>query len=161
MLNKNLISLLILLIFNLSYSQSNSLPYQNLNLSFTERAKDLVSRMTLEEKVSQLLHDAKAIERLGVPAYNWMNECLHGVANADTFATVFPQSIGMAASFDPELMYKVASAISSEARAMHHHGIRNVEEGYVMGLTYWSPDINSIATPGGAGGRKPMEKIRI
>lgn len=121
--------------------------YQNLELSFGERAQDLVSRMTLREEVSQLLHDAKAIERLGIPAYNWMNECLHGVANMEGYATVFPQAIGMAASFNQDLMFKVASAISDEARAMHHNGIRNAEEGYVCGLTFWSPNINLYRDP--------------
>ncbi len=138
-----------LVFFNSLFARAqDKLPaYQNLELSFEERAKDLVSRMTLEEKVSQLLHDAKAIDRLSIPAYNWMNECLHGVANMEGFATVFPQSIGMAASFNPELMYQVASAISDEARAMHHNGVKNAEEGYVCGLTFWSPDINLYRDP--------------
>ena len=130
-----------------SVAQENTPAYKNLALSFEERAKDLVSKMTLAEKVSQLLHDAKAIDRLGVPAYNWMNEALHGVAAMKGYATVFPQSIGMAASFNTDLMYKVSTAISDEARAMHHNGIRNAEEGYVCGLTFWSPDINLFRDP--------------
>jgi beta-glucosidase len=130
-----------------SNAQEGKPAYQNLELPFEERAQDLVSRMTLEEKVSQLLHDAKAIERLGIPAYNWMNECLHGVANMEGYATVFPQAIGMAASFNQDLMLEVASAISDEARAMHHNGIRNAEEGYVCGLTFWSPNINLFRDP--------------
>lgn len=130
-----------------SVAQEITPAYQNLTLSFKERAEDLVSRMTLEEKVSQLLHDAKAINRLGVPAYNWMNEALHGVASMEGYVTVLPQSIGMAASFNKDLMYKVSSAISDEARAMHHNGIRNAEEGYVCGLTFWSPDINLFRDP--------------
>ena len=111
-----------ILVINLSLMGcANQSQYKNTSLSFEARARDLVSRMTLEEKVSQLVHDAKAIERLEVPAYNWMNECLHGVANMEGYATVFPQAIGMAASFNTDLMYKVASAISDEARAMHHN----------------------------------------
>jgi beta-glucosidase len=131
----------------ISVAQETIPDYKNTNLSFEERAHDLVDRMTLEEKVSQLLHDAKAIERLGIPAYNWMNEGLHGVANMEGYATVFPQSIGMSASFNTGLMYKVASVISDEARAMHHNGIKNAEEGYTCGLTFWSPDINLFRDP--------------
>src|SRR6187401_3864454 len=101
--------------------------YKDLNRTFEERAADLVSRMTLEEKVSQLQNDAAAIPRLGVPAYEWWNEALHGVARAGA-ATVFPQAIGMAASFDAPLMREVATAISDEGRAKHHdfasHGQR-------------------------------------
>ena len=87
--------------------------YQDLNRSFEERAADLVSRMTLEEKVAQLQNDAPAIPRLGVPAYEWWNEALHGVARAGA-ATVFPQAIGLAATFDVPLMTKVATVISDE-----------------------------------------------
>ena len=126
---------------------TNQEAYKDTSLPFDVRARDLVSRMTLDEKVSQLRHDAKAIERLDVPAYNWMNECLHGVALMEGYATVFPQSIGMAASFNTDLMYEAASIISDEARAMHHNGVRNSEEGYVCGLTFWSPNINLFRDP--------------
>ena len=95
---------------------TNQEAYKDTSLPFDVRARDLVSRMTLDEKVSQLRHDAKAIERLDVPAYNWMNECLHGVALMEGYATVFPQSIGMAASFNTDLMYEAASIISDEIR---------------------------------------------
>ena len=87
--------------------------------SFRERAKELVGKMTLAEKISQMCYDAPAIERLGVPAYNWWNECLHGVARSGV-ATVFPQAIAMAASFNTELMHEVATAISDEARAKYN-----------------------------------------
>ena len=93
--------------------------YLNPEISFQERAEDLVSRMTLEEKVSQMLHSSPAIERLGIPAYNWWNEGLHGVARAGT-ATMFPQAIGMAATFDEAILHKVADVISTEGRAKHH-----------------------------------------
>ena len=81
-----------------------------------ERAADLVSRMTLAEKVSQMVYDAPAIERLGIPEYNWWNECLHGVARAGV-ATVFPQAIGLAATWNGDLVHRIAVAISDEARA--------------------------------------------
>lgn len=84
-----------------------------------KRAAELVGKMTLAEKVAQMKYDSPAIERLGIPAYNWWNECLHGVARAGA-ATVFPQAIGMAASFDTELMQLVATAISDEARAKYN-----------------------------------------
>ena len=100
-----------------------SAPYQDLSLDFEARAKDLVGRLTLDEKIAQLMNDAPAIPRLGVPAYNWWNEALHGVARAGT-ATVFPQAIGMAASFDTALMTRVATAIGDEGRAKHHEFVR-------------------------------------
>jgi len=115
-------------------------------LSFKERAKALVSTMTLEEKVSQLTYESKAIGRLGVKEYNWWNECLHGVARAGV-ATVFPQSIGMAASFNDELMHDVATAISDEARAKHHEAKRQGDNNIYKGLTFWSPNINIFRDP--------------
>lgn len=106
----------------------------------------MVSRLTLEEKVSQLMNAAPAIERLGIPAYNWWNECLHGVARAG-LATVFPQAIGLAATWDNELMFQVATAISDEARAKHHEAVRRGERGIYQGLTFWSPNINLFRDP--------------
>lgn len=120
--------------------------YLNTNYSFEERAKDLVSRMTLEEKVSQMLHSSPAIERLGIPAYNWWNEGLHGVARAGT-ATMFPQAIGMAASFDEELLFKIAEVISTEGRAKHHAYAKKNDRGIYKGLTFWSPNINIFRDP--------------
>jgi beta-glucosidase len=120
--------------------------YLNLGLSFEQRTADLVSRMTLEEKVSQMVNDAPAIDRLGVPAYNWWNECLHGVARSGR-ATVFPQAIGLAATWDSELMGRVASAISDEARAKHHEFLRRGKRGMYQGLTFWSPNINIFRDP--------------
>lgn len=114
--------------------------------SFEERARELVSQMTLEEKVAQMKYDAPAIERLGVPAYNWWNECLHGVARAGK-ATVFPQAIGMAASFNPELMYEVATAISDEARAKYNEYKKFGSTDIYQGLTFWSPNINIFRDP--------------
>ena len=115
-------------------------------MTFFERAKELVSKMTLEEKISQMCFDAPAIERLGIPAYNWWNECLHGVARSGC-ATVFPQAIGMAASFDTDMMYKVATAISDEARAKYNEYKRFGYTDYYQGLTCWSPNINIFRDP--------------
>ena len=92
--------------------------YKDPSLPLEERVADLLSRMTLEEKVSQMVHPAAAIPRLDVPEYNWWNECLHGVARAG-IATVFPQAIGLAATWNNDLMHQVAVAISDEARAGH------------------------------------------
>lgn len=115
-------------------------------MDFRQRAKDLVSKMTLAEKCAQLRHDAPAIEHLGVPEYNWWNECLHGVARAGV-ATVFPQAIGMAASFDPELINEVATAISNEARGKHNEFKKKGSTGYYEGLTFWTPNINIFRDP--------------
>ena len=114
--------------------------------SFEERVNDLVSRMTLEEKISQMINTAVGIPRLHVPKYNWWNECLHGVLVAD-HATVFPQAIGLAATWNIDLMYKVATAISDEARAKHHEAIRNGKRGLFQGLTFWSPNVNLFRDP--------------
>ncbi|MFO8008905.1 MAG: glycoside hydrolase family 3 C-terminal domain-containing protein [Candidatus Brocadiia bacterium] len=116
------------------------------DLPVEQRVEDLLSRMTREEKVSQMVHTASGIERLGVPPYDWWNECLHGVARAGK-ATVFPQAIGMAASFDAELMGRVATAISDEARAKHHAALRNGSHARCFGLTFWSPNVNIFRDP--------------
>jgi beta-glucosidase len=113
---------------------------------FEQRAAALVARMTLEEKVAQLQHEAPAIERLGVPAYVWWNECLHGVARAGR-ATVFPQAIGLAATWDEALTLRVATAISDEARAKHHEFVRRGKRGIYEGLTFWSPNVNIFRDP--------------
>jgi beta-glucosidase len=131
-----------------SVAQENSaLAYKNTKLTFEERARDLVQRMTLEEKISQLGHTADAVERLGIPEYNWWNEGLHGVARAGV-ATVFPQAIGLAATFDDALLFKDADAISTEFRAKY-----NTDKGkdgstaWYKGLTVWSPNINIFRDP--------------
>lgn len=114
--------------------------------SIDDRVNDLVSRMTLEEKASQLMYESPAIERLGIPEYNWWNECLHGVGRAG-LATVFPQAIGMAAAFDFDLMHRTAVAISDEARAKHHDAILRGKRGIYQGLTFWTPNINIFRDP--------------
>ena len=127
-------------------AQPERAPYLDPELTFEQRAADLVSRMTTEEKISQVMNDAPAIPRLGVPKYEWWNEALHGVARAGA-ATVFPQAIGMAASFDMDLMHEVAVAISDEARAKHHEYARRGERRRYQGLTFWSPNINIFRDP--------------
>lgn len=127
-------------------AQQFKYPFQNPKLSTEERVKDLVSRMTLDEKISQMMYQSPAIERLGIPSYNWWNECLHGVARAGQ-ATVFPQGIGMAAAFDDELMFRIADAISDEARAKHHDFVRQGKRGIYQGLTFWTPNINIFRDP--------------
>ena len=109
-------------------------------------AKKLVSQMTLEEKVSQMLHTAPAVERLGIPSYNWWNEALHGVARAGV-ATMFPQAIGLAATFDPELIHHVASVISDEGRAKYNAYQEEGDHDIFKGLTFWSPNINIFRDP--------------
>jgi len=120
--------------------------YLDPKLPLETRVDDLVSRMTLEEKISQMVHPAPAIERLGVPEYNWWNECLHGVGRAGV-ATVFPQAIGLAATWNVELMRQVATAISDEARAKHHESLRRGIRQIYTGLTYWSPNVNIFRDP--------------
>lgn len=121
-------------------------PFQDPELSFDERADDLLDRMTLAEKISQLNYESQAIDRLGVPAYNWWNECLHGVARSG-LATVFPQAIGMAATWDKDLMSRVATAISDEGRAKYHDFISKDKRGIYQGITFWTPNINIFRDP--------------
>jgi beta-glucosidase len=130
-------------------------PFLDPSLSPERRAADLVSRMTLEEKVLQMQSTAPAIPRLDVPAYNWWNEALHGVMQGR--ATVFPQAIGLAATWDTDLMYRVADVISTEARAKYNHALTRPAPtgpetlmtlpGRSAGLTYWSPNINIFRDP--------------
>ena len=115
-------------------------------MTFYERAKELVSQMTIEEKMAQMRYDAPAIPRLNVPAYNWWSECLHGVARQGC-ATVFPQAIGLAASYNTELMERVATAISDEARAKYNKFKTFGNTELYQGLTYWSPNINIFRDP--------------
>ncbi|MBR6556839.1 MAG: glycoside hydrolase family 3 protein, partial [Clostridia bacterium] len=109
-------------------------------------AKKLVDRMTVEEKLSQLLYNSPAIPRLGIHEYNWWNEAAHGVARAG-IATVFPQAIGMAASFHPELVEKVADAVSTEARAKYNKSVEFEDYDIFKGLTFWTPNINIFRDP--------------
>ncbi len=121
-------------------------PFQDPDCPVEERARDLVSRFTTEEKIAQLNYDAPAVERLGVPAYNWWNEALHGVARNGR-ATVFPQAIALAATWDEELILRVAGAISDEARAKFNASQRIGNVGRYAGLTFWSPNVNIYRDP--------------
>lgn len=121
-------------------------PFQNPQLSTDVRVKDLISRMTLEEKASQMMNHAAAIDRLGVPEYDWWNEALHGVARAG-HATVFPQAIGMAATWDAPLMLQIGDTISTEARAKYRMALAANDHRIYRGLTFWSPNINIFRDP--------------
>ncbi len=145
---KPLFVLLIILLVNFcAAGQDNrGLPYLNPALSVEERVDDLVGRMTLDEKIGQMVNTAPAIDRLGIPEYNWWNECLHGVARAG-LATVFPQAIGLGATWDEELMFRIATVISDEARAKHHEFVRKNKRSIFQGLTFWSPNINIFRDP--------------
>jgi len=125
---------------------TEKMAFLNPGLSIDDRVKDLVGRMTLAEKVSQMSYDSPAIDRLEVPAYNWWNECLHGVARAGG-ATVFPQAIGMAATFDEDLIFQVSDAISDEARAMYQGSIEKNRRLRYGGLTFWTPNVNIFRDP--------------
>ena len=146
-MNKKLFLPVILLIYSsVLLAQNENFDFLDPSLPVDERVDILVSQMTLEEKVDQLLYNSKAVDRLQVPEYNWWNECLHGVARAG-YATVFPQSITIAASWDKDLMYRTATAISDEARAKHHQFVRDGKRGMYQGLTFWSPNINIFRDP--------------
>ena len=143
---KLLLSFLILLsTLQFGFSQK-ILPYQNEHLAMDARVQDLVGRLSLEEKVSLLGYNSKAIPRLSIPAYNWWNEALHGVARAGV-ATVFPQSIGLAATFNDELIQQVANVISTEARAKYNLAMQKDRHLQYMGLTFWSPNVNIFRDP--------------
>lgn len=129
-------------------SADDKAAYLDPTLPIDRRVDDLISRMTLEEKVSQMTHTTKGIERLGIPDYNWWNECLHGVARSKEHVTVFPQPIGLAATFNPEELQKTAGMISDEGRAVYN---ASVEAGNTLrpytGLTFWTPNINIFRDP--------------
>ena len=136
----------LLLLMLYSCGTSYDYPFQDPENSFDDRADDMVSRMNLEEKVGQMLNDAAAIPHLGVPEYNWWNECLHGVARAGR-ATVFPQAIAMAATFDRDLVFRMADITSTEARAKYNDFQARGKRGIYQGLTFWSPNINIFRDP--------------
>jgi len=132
-----------------SNSQTNTqYPFQNTSLSFEERVNDLVSRLTLQEKVSQMLNATPAIERLGIPAYDWWNEVLHGVARTSYKVTVYPQAIAMAATFDTASIKLMADYSATEGRAIFNQSIADGKRGQrYTGLTYWTPNINIFRDP--------------
>jgi beta-glucosidase len=130
----------------LKKKKNRILPYKDYRLPTAKRIRDLISLMSVEEKLSQLMNESPAIPGLGIPEYNWWSEGLHGVARAG-FATVFPQAIGLAATFDKNLMLRVATAISDEARAKHHQALKENNRKMYFGLTFWSPNINIFRDP--------------
>lgn len=137
---------LVFIVPDITAQQKWEFPFQDPSLTVDRRVDDLVGRMTTEEKISQLMNGAPAIERLGIPEYNWWNECLHGVARAG-LATVFPQAIGLGATWDEDLIFRVSTAISDEARAKHHEFVRNGSRKIYQGLTFWTPNINIFRDP--------------
>ncbi|MES2445950.1 MAG: glycoside hydrolase family 3 C-terminal domain-containing protein [Bacteroidota bacterium] len=142
-----LVLLLLTISFN-TFAQAQKFPFQNHKLDFETRVNDLVARMTLEEKVSQMLNTAPAIPRLEIPAYDWWNEVLHGVARTPYKVTVFPQAIGMAATFDKASLFKMADYSALEGRAIHNKAVAAGKGGdRYMGLTYWTPNINIFRDP--------------
>ncbi|HEX4998060.1 MAG TPA: glycoside hydrolase family 3 C-terminal domain-containing protein [Terriglobia bacterium] len=133
------------LLVSAAFAESKAI-YENPKEPIEKRVEDLLGRLTLEEKISQLMNDSPAINRLDVPAYNWWNEALHGVGRAGR-ATVFPQAIGLAATWDTDLMNRVATVISDEARAKYHEFVRRGKRNIYQGLTFWSPNINLFRDP--------------
>lgn len=121
--------------------------FLNPDLPVEERVDDLVGQLTLDEKIRQMINDAPAIERLGIPAYNWWNEALHGIARSPYPVTSFPQAIGMAATWDLESILKTAEYVSDEGRAIYHDSSRKGKTGIFLGLTYWTPNINIFRDP--------------
>lgn len=138
--------ILVSISLNATIAQTTPPRFQDPSLPLEQRVNDLVSRMTLEEKIAQMQNAAAGIERLSVPEYEWWNEALHGVARAG-IATVFPQAIGLAATFNDKMVWQVADATSTEARAKHHEFVRRGERGRYKGLTFWTPNINIFRDP--------------
>src|SRR6185437_2126762 len=124
---------------------ASNLPYMNPKLSPEERAADLVHRMTLTEKASQLVNQARAIPRLNVPAYDWWSEALHGVAVNGT--TEFPEPIGLAATFDVPRIHEMATAIGVEGRIKHVQDVRAGHSNIFEGLDFWAPNVNIFRDP--------------
>lgn len=129
-------------------AQTYEYPFRNPDLPLDVRVQDIISRLTLEEKVQLMKHAAPAIPRLGIPAYNWWNEALHGVARTKEKVTVFPQAIGMAATFDTEALQLMGDMTSSEGRALFNEDLKAGKTGSIYrGLTYWTPNINIFRDP--------------
>ena len=132
-MKKTIISIASALLLLTSAFAQEVMPFRNPELSREERINDLLARLTLQEKVGMMMHGSKGVERLGIPDYNWWNEALHGVARAGA-ATVFPQAIGMAATFNPDLIYSVADAVSTEARAKYNKSVQFDDRDIYKGL---------------------------
>src|SRR5690606_9700742 len=147
-MKKTLAIVCLLLMATLHAQDYRSSPMWDHRLSFEERVNDLVSRLTLEEKVAQMMKHAPAIERLGIPAYDWWNEVLHGVARTPYRVTVFHQAIGMAATWDTSSLFQMADYSALEGRAVFNKAVRQGRAGErYLGLTYWTPNINIFRDP--------------
>ncbi|HYX10046.1 MAG TPA: glycoside hydrolase family 3 N-terminal domain-containing protein, partial [Bacteroidales bacterium] len=138
------VSLMVLSVAGFTQQQKSA--YLDPSKTVDERVNDLISKMTVEEKISQLSYTSAAIPRLDIPAYNWWNEALHGVGRSGV-ATVFPQAIGLGATFDADLAFRVSSAISDEARAMYNAAVKKNYRQQYNGLTFWTPNINIFRDP--------------
>lgn len=143
---KKLYSVVVALALTGALTGLHAQTYLDVDASARERAESIVAEMTLEEKVSLMQNDSPAIPRLGIKAYNWWNEALHGVARAG-LATVFPQAVGMAAAFDDELLFDVFRAVSDEARAKNQQAKQKGNIGIYQGLTFWTPNVNIFRDP--------------
>lgn len=121
--------------------------FQDPSISAKERAANIVSLLTLDEKIAQMMNDAPAIDRLGIPAYNWWNECLHGVARSPYRVTSFPQAIGMAATWNTDVLFRMAQYASDEGRAIYNDASSKGKTGIYLGLTFWSPNVNIFRDP--------------
>jgi beta-glucosidase len=145
-MNKSILFLLsFFLVINL-HAQNIAAVFRNMQQPIETRVNDLLHQLTLQEKISLLGYRSKEVPRLGIPAYNWWNEALHGVARAGV-ATVFPQAIGMAATFNDDLLLQAATVISTEARAKYNLSLAQNRHLQYMGLTFWSPNINIFRDP--------------
>jgi beta-glucosidase len=145
-MNKRILFSLSICVAMAAHAQNNTPVFRNPQQPMEARVNDLLHQLTLPEKISLLGYRSKEVQRLGIPAYNWWNEALHGVARAGV-ATVFPQAIGMAATFNDDLMYQAANVISTEARAKYNLSIGQGNRLQYMGLTFWSPNINIFRDP--------------
>ncbi len=138
---------LALLINSFSFIKAEKFPFQNTNLTFEQRVDNLVSQLTLEEKISQMVNNSPAIPRLGIPAYNWWNETLHGVARSPYNVTSYPQAIAMAAGWDKAALKTMADYCAVEGRAIYNDSQKKGKTGIYLGLTYWTPNINIFRDP--------------
>ncbi|MDR2622768.1 MAG: glycoside hydrolase family 3 C-terminal domain-containing protein [Dysgonamonadaceae bacterium] len=145
----NIFGLLLLFIFGFQFaeSQTPAYPFQNPSLSVEARAADLVSRLTLDEKIAQMLNKTPAVDRLGIPPYDWWNECLHGVARTEYKVTVYPQAIGMAAGWDIDAIRQMGDYTAEEGRAIYNTARAKKDYRIYHGLTYWTPNINIFRDP--------------
>ncbi|MBQ5551077.1 MAG: glycoside hydrolase family 3 protein, partial [Bacteroidales bacterium] len=146
-MKRQLLTLSMVLALGLGGAYAQNYPYQNPNLSATERAKDLCSRLTLEEKAMLMLDESPAIPRLGIKKFFWWSEALHGAANMD-HVTVFPEPVGMASSFNPDLLYSVFDVASTEFRAQYNDRMLNGgEDQKFHSLSVWTPNVNIFRDP--------------